>query len=128
MIKTFDVKFIDIKSYEKINDFKEPQIIFFISYGSEDEKFFHEHIPEFVRGPYVIALLKGSESLQELLKEKLSLKIISRKKQLTTDRVAKREFEDYNANITRQLNNIFSTYTITHKILTGFITIKKSMF
>lgn len=107
LIKTFDVKFIDIKSYEKINDFKEPQIIFFISYGSEDENFFHEHISEFVKGPYVISLLKGSESLQELLKEKLSLKIISRKKELTTDRVAKREFEDYNANITRQLNNIF---------------------
>lgn len=107
LIKTFNVKFIDIKSYEKINDFKEPQIIFFISYGSEDEKFFHEYISEFLKGPYVISLLKGSESLQELLKEKLSLKIISRKKELTTDRVAKREFEDYNANITRQLNNIF---------------------
>ena len=71
MIKTFDVKFIDIKSYEKINDFKEPHIIFFISYGSEDEKFFYEHITEFVKGPYIISLLKGSESLQELLKEKL---------------------------------------------------------
>ena len=107
LIKTFNVRFIDVKTYEKINDFKEPQIIFFISYGSEDEKFFHENITEFVRGPCVISLLKGSESLQELLKEKLSLKIISKKKELTTDRVAKREFEDYNANIIRKLNNIF---------------------
>ena len=107
LIKTFDIKFVDMKSYEKIYGFSEPQIIFFISYGSEDENFFYKHLKKLYNGPYIISLLKGSDSLQELLKEKLSLKGISKKKELTIDRVAKREFEDYNANITKQLNNIF---------------------
>ena len=78
------------------------------------------------KGPYVISLLKGSESLQELLKEKLSLKVISKK--ATTDRVAKREFEDYKVNIIRQLTIFFLTFTITPKILIGFMIIKKISF
>ena len=107
-LKTFEINFVDSTNYKNFKKTNEPKLIFFISFGTSDEKLFRDEIINYFPSPYVVSLFKGSDELQKLLKDKICLKNIAKRKELSIDRVAKREFDDLVLETNKRLNEIFS--------------------